>query len=91
MELPGSEESNISSTNLNKTTSSRQPISNLQNILKIICLKNLNRLIFAHLNIISIQNKFDSLVTIVNIESSFPIAQTHIEGYVTTYTLDRYK
>ena len=53
MELPGSEESDIS-INLNKTTSSRQPISNLENIQIIICLKNLNILILAHLNINSI-------------------------------------
>ena len=60
MELPSSEESNISA-NLNKT-SSAQPILNPQNIFKNICLENLNRLIFAHLNINSIRNNSDSLV-----------------------------
>ena len=54
MELPGSEESNISAY-LNKTsTLSGQPILNQKIIWKIF--------IFAHLNINSIRIKFDSLV-----------------------------
>ena len=72
------------------------PYSNLKNIR----LKNLNRLIVAQLNINSIRNKFDSLVQIFNnnidillisetkIDSSFPNAQFHIDGY-TTYRRDR--
>ena len=60
MELPSSEEQNISA-NLNKSTS-RKRILNPQNILKNIHLRNLNSLIFAHLNINSIRNNFDSLV-----------------------------
>ena len=99
-ELPGSEESNVSA-NLNEaSTSSGQPAWNSQNILKNICLKNLNILTFAHLNINSIRNRFDTVVTIVNknidvflisetkIDSSFPTAQFHIEGYTTPYRLD---
>ena len=88
MELPDSEESNIS-INLNKTTSSRQPISNLENILIIICLKNLNIIILAHLNINSIWNKFDSLVSTVDVSSFFLIAQIHTDGYATPYGFDR--
>ena len=60
MELPSSEEQNISA-NLNKSTS-RKRILNPQNILKNIHLRNLNSLIFAHLSINSIRNNFDSLV-----------------------------
>ena len=103
MELPGSEESNISA-NLNKTsTLSGQPILNPQNILKNIRWKNLNRLILVHLNNDSIRNKFDLLVTIVNknilvflisetkIDSSFLTVQFHIERYTTPYRLERDK
>ena len=61
----------------------------------------MNRSIFLHLNINTIWNKFDSLVTIVNtnkdvflisetkIDSCFLTAQFHIEGYTTPYKLDR--
>ena len=56
VELRGAEKSNIS-YNLRETSgSSGQPMLNAQNILKN-SLKNLNRLIFAHININSIQNK----------------------------------
>ena len=94
MELPGSEESNISA-NLNKTsTLSGQPILNPQNILKNTRWKNLNRLILVHLNNDSIRNKFDLLVTIVNknivvflisktkIDSTFLTVQFSIEVQV---------
>ena len=63
MELPASGESGA---NLNKTTSFWQRVLNPKKILKNICPKKLNRLIFAHLNIDSIGNKFDSLVAIAN-------------------------
>ena len=74
---------------------------NPQNIFTNILLKNDNRSIFARLNIYSMQNKFDLLVTIVNkninvflisetkIDSSFPIAEYHIEEYATPYRLDK--
>ena len=63
--------------------------------------KNINRLIFAQLNINSLRNKFESLQHIINkninvllisetkIDSSFPSAQFHLEGYATPYRLDR--
>ena len=66
-----------------------------------ICCRNINRLIFAQLNINSLQNKFESLQHIINtnidvllitetkIDSSFPSAQFHLEGYATPYRLDR--
>ena len=103
MKLPGSEESNISA-DLNETsTSSGQPILNPQSILKNIRLNNLNKLIFSHLTINSVRNKFDSIVNIVNwnnnvffliseikTDSSFAVVQFHIEGYIIPYRLDRY-
>ena len=63
--------------------------------------KNINRLIFAQLNINSLRNKFESLQHIINkntdvllisetkIDSSFPSAQFHLEGYATPCRLDR--
>ena len=63
--------------------------------------KNINWLIFAQLNINSLRNKFESLQHIINknidvllisetkIDSSFPSAQFHLEGYATLYRLDR--
>ena len=66
-----------------------------------ICRKNINRLIFAQLNINSLWNKFESLQHIINknidvllisetkIDSSFHSVQFHLEGYATPYRLDR--
>ena len=63
--------------------------------------RNINRLIFAQLNINSLRNKFESLQHMINknidvllisetkIDSSFPSAQFHLEGYPTPYRLDR--
>ena len=62
--------------------------------------KNINRLIFAQLNINSLWNKFDSLQHIINkntdvllisetkIDSSFPSVQFYL-GYAIPYRLDR--
>ena len=61
--------------------------------LKSLRLKNVNRLICAHLSINSVRNKFDSFVNITNnnidkliisetkIDSSFPIGQFLIHGF----------
>ena len=63
--------------------------------------RNINRLIFARLNINSLRNKSESLQHIINknidvllisetkIDSSFTSAQFHLEGYATPYRLDR--
>ena len=63
--------------------------------------KNINRLIFAQLNVNSLRNKFESLQHIINkntdvllvsetkTDSSFPSAQFDLEGYATPYRLDR--
>ena len=69
--------------------------------LENICRRNINRLIFAQLNINSLRNKFESLQHMIHkninvllisetkIDSSFPSAQFHSEGYATPYRLDR--
>ena len=64
MELPVSGESTISAKLKETSTSSGQLILSPQSILKNIRPKNMKRLIFADLNINSIRNKFDSLVTV---------------------------
>ena len=75
-------------------------ISNSNENLKMIRLKNANRLIIAQININSLRNKFDFLVQMMSnnidillisetkIDSSFPNAQFYIEGY-TMYRRDR--
>ena len=62
---------------------------------------NLNKLIFAHLNINSIRNKFELLskqikgnvdvlmISETKIDDSFPVGQFLIEGFCTPYRLDR--
>ena len=74
-----------------------EPHKALENIRR----RNINRLIFAQLNINSLRNKFESLQHIINknidvlvisetkIDSSFPSAQFHLERYATPYRLDR--
>ena len=67
VELPGSEESNISSNlkqNINIIRATN--IKSIKNVLQNIYPKNLNKLIFSHLNINSVWKEFDSLVNIVN-------------------------
>ena len=71
------------------------------NTLKSLRKDNLNKLIFAHLNISSIRNKFDLLseqikgnvdvfqISEAEIDESFPVGQFLIEGFCTPYRLDR--
>ena len=61
--------------------------------LKSIRIKNLNKIVIGHLNINSLRNKFDFLVTQVKgyidilmisetkLDESFPIGQFLIDGY----------
>ena len=75
--------------------------SDLKKILKSLRLKNVNRLICAHLNINSVRNKFDSLVNITNnnidilmisetkLDSSFPVGQFLIHEFSEPYRLYR--
>ena len=70
-------------------------------ILKHLCLANVNRLIWAQLNINSVRNKFELLKEIVStnvdillicetkLHSSFPKAQSHIRGQGEPYKSDR--
>ena len=70
-------------------------------ILKNLRLKNVNRLIYAQLNINSIRNKFESLKVIIStnvdilliceikLHSSFPRALFHIHGFGEPYRFDR--
>ena len=63
--------------------------------------KNINRLIFAKINVNSLRNKFDFLQHIFNknldvlmiskakTDSCFPSAQFHLEVYANPYILDR--
>ena len=74
-----------------------EPHKTLENLRR----KNIDRLIFAQLNINSLRNKFESLQHIINknidvlliseakIDSSFPSVQFHLEGYGTPHRLDR--
>ena len=69
--------------------------------LKSVRAKNINRIIFSHININSIRNKFELLANAVTgnvdvllisetkIDSSFTNAQFTIKGFTPTYRLDR--
>ena len=62
---------------------------------------NLNKLIFAHLNINSIRNKFDSFTDIIKdnidilmisetkVDDSFPDGQFFLDGFGTPFSIDR--
>ena len=66
-------------------------------------IKNIHRIVIAHININSIRNKFDFLaeaisgnidvllVTETKLDSSFPRAQFFIQGFTDPYRLDRNK
>ena len=69
--------------------------------MQTICKKNVNKLIFAHLNINSICNKFDSVVKDIShntdflmisetkIDGSFPKGQFQIKGFSDPFRVDR--
>ena len=71
------------------------------NTLKSLCTDNLDKLIFAYLNISSIQNKFKLLSEEIKgnvdtlmfpetkIHDSFLVSQFLIEGFCMSYRLDR--
>ena len=78
-----------------------QKIIDYKNTLKTIRGDNLNKLIFAHLNINSIRNEFEELITQVKgtvdvlmisetkTDGSFPIANFLIDDFGQTYRIDR--
>ena len=75
-------------------------MGNCNNTWKSLRKDNLNKLIFAHLNINSIRNKFELLseqikdnvnilmISETKIDDSFPVGQFLIEGVFTPYRLD---
>ena len=77
--------------------------SSALNELKEIRVKNLNRLIFGHLNINSLRNKIELLtdqirgnidvllISETKLDNSFPTSQFTIEGYNSPFRLDRNK
>ena len=74
---------------------------NSHSVLNNLRINNLNRIIFAHININSIRNKFDMLadmiagkvdillVTETKIDETFPSSQFLIPGYATPFRADR--
>ena len=80
---------------------SNNDLTSLEDELHNLRLKNPNRLIFAHLNINSLRNKFDLLANIIKdkidilmisetkFDSSFPQGQFHLHGFYEPYRLDR--
>ena len=84
-----------------ETSFESQKWSDCVELLKSKRSKNLSKLVFAHLNINSISNKFEFLVEQVKgnidvlmisetkIDDSFPIDNFVIDGYSTPYRLNR--
>ena len=68
---------------------------------KALGLKNFNKLIIAHLNINSLRNKFEFLISLIDdnidilmisetkLDQSFPINQFMIKGFSAPFCLDR--
>ena len=77
----------------NKGSTESSQTGDPKEILKNLRLKNVNRLICAHLNISSLRNKFASLINIIKnssdilmisetkLDPSFPTGQFHIHGF----------
>ena len=69
--------------------------------LKVLRLKNFNKLITAHLNINSLRNKFEFLISLIKdnidilmisetkLDQSFPTNQFMINGFSIPFCLDR--
>ena len=89
----------VEGSKLNEFTMSMGETSYL--VLKNLRVKNINRIIIAHININSIKNKFDTLTDLVTgkidillvsetkINASFPSAQFKMHCYTSPYRLDR--
>ena len=73
----------------------------IEQVINNIRIKNINRLIFGHLNINSLRNKFETLSSIVTnkldifaisetkLDNSFPTGQFMINGFSSPYRKDR--
>ena len=82
-------------------TSVDQKVTDGNRVLKSLCCNNLNRLVFPHLNINSIRNKFELLseqirgnvdvlmASETKIDDSFPIGNFLIHGFSRPYRPDR--
>ena len=76
-------------------------MSDCNNTLNSLRKDNLNKLIFAHLNINSIRNQFELIseqikgnadvlmISEKKVDHSFPVGQFLIEGFCIPYSLDR--
>ena len=85
----------------NNVVSNEKVIEKDSDFLRILRVKNVNRLIIGNLNINSISNKFDQLklfvqgkvdiliVTETKLDSTFPTSQFVIFGYSEPYRFDR--
>ena len=85
----------------NESSNLKQTIENCRSVLKSLRKDNLDKLIYAHLNINLIRNKFDYLseqirgnvdillVSETKIDVSFPQVQFVIDGFSAPYRLDR--
>ena len=86
---------------ISNLTLKSQNRTDFKSALKTIRDDNLNKLIFAHLDISSIRNKFEELISQVKrtvdvlrisetkIDDSFPIANFLINGFNQPYRIDR--
>ena len=73
--------------------------SDVEKALKDICISNVNKLIFGHLNINSLRKKFDLLseqvkgsidiLILTKSDDSFPEGQSLIEGFHSPFRFDR--
>ena len=73
--------------------------SDVEKALKDICISNVSKLIFDHLNINSLRKKFDLLskqvkgsidiLILTKLDDSFPEGQSLIEGFHSPFRFDR--
>ena len=87
----------------NVSNASTAIVSNAKSALKDIRVSNINRLIFGHLNINSLRNKFDFfceqikgsidifMISESKLDESFPQGQFLIDGFHTPFRFDRNK
>ena len=87
----------------NVSNTSTTIVSNATSTLKDIRVTNINRLIFGHLNINSIRNKFNFLCEQIKghidilmlseskLDDSFPLGQILIDGFHAPFRFDRDK
>ena len=93
-------------TNNNKNKNLENPVASFSHtegysLIKDLRVSNINRIIIGHLNVNSIRNKFENLMTMIQgnidilfisetkIDDTFPTSQFTIEGYLKPIRLDR--